>query len=155
MFCIFLNCTENHDWLGYWGKHMKAQGFKAIREYQKVGLCRSQTIITVDIEHTQHKNLANICLCTCYLQVNHLPGSFQIGRKDRLWRNLSRLQVHFGKREFNFFPQTFCLPYDLKQLKRTWEDGGNKQKWIIKPVRVHKLQSTALNSSPTEYSQFV
>jgi len=28
--------SENHDWLGYWGKHMKAQGFKAIREYQKV-----------------------------------------------------------------------------------------------------------------------
>ena len=42
--------------------------------------------------------------------------------------------MHFGKKEFNFFPQTFCLPYDLKQLKRTWEDGGSKQKWIIKPV---------------------
>ncbi len=28
--------TEHNDWLGYWGKHMKAQGFKAIKEYQKV-----------------------------------------------------------------------------------------------------------------------
>ncbi len=28
---------ESYDWLGYWGKHMKAQGFKTIREYQKVG----------------------------------------------------------------------------------------------------------------------
>ena len=67
-------------------------------------------------------------------QVNHFPGTFQIGRKDRLWRNLSKMQVHFGKKEFSFFPQTFVLPQDMKQFKRVWEDGGNKQKWIIKPV---------------------
>ncbi|XP_005105217.1 tubulin polyglutamylase TTLL4 isoform X2 [Aplysia californica] len=91
---------RNHDWLGCFGKHMKAQCFKSLREYQKL---------------------------------NHFPGSFQIGRKDRLWRNLSRMQVHYGKREFNFFPHTFVLPADLKQLKRAWEDGNSKQKWIIKP----------------------
>ncbi|OPL21094.1 LOW QUALITY PROTEIN: hypothetical protein AM593_10729, partial [Mytilus galloprovincialis] len=43
------------------------------------------------------------------------------------------MQLHFGKKEFGFFPQTYCLPYDNKLLKRAWEDGGNKQKWIIKP----------------------
>ena len=69
-----------------------------------------------------------------HVQVNHFPGTFQIGRKDRLWRNLSKMQVHFGKKEFSFFPQTFVLPVDMKQFKRVWEDGGNKQKWIIKPV---------------------
>ncbi|KAL4222570.1 Tubulin polyglutamylase ttll4 [Mactra antiquata] len=68
-----------------------------------------------------------------YQKLNHFPGSFQIGRKDRLWRNLSRMQVHFGKKEFGFFPQTYCLPYDAKLLKRAFEDGGTKQKWIIKP----------------------
>ncbi|KAK2180874.1 hypothetical protein NP493_421g01044 [Ridgeia piscesae] len=91
---------RSYDWIGYFGKHMKAQGFKAIREYQKV---------------------------------NHFPGSFQMGRKDRLWRNLSRMQVHYGKREFNFFPQTFVLPIDAKLLKRAWDEGGNRHKWIIKP----------------------
>ena len=44
------------------------------------------------------------------------------------------MQVHHGKREFNFFPHTFVLPADLKLLKRAWEDGNSKQKWIIKPV---------------------
>lgn len=24
------------DWIGYWGKHMKATAFKSVREYQKV-----------------------------------------------------------------------------------------------------------------------
>ena len=33
-----------------------------------------------------------------FSQVNHFPGTFQIGRKDRLWRNLSRMLVHHGKK---------------------------------------------------------
>ncbi|KAG7331003.1 hypothetical protein KOW79_004972 [Hemibagrus wyckioides] len=68
-----------------------------------------------------------------YQKLNHFPGSFQIGRKDRLWRNLSKMQTRFGKREFGFFPRSFVLPQDMKLLKKAWEDGGSRQKWIIKP----------------------
>ncbi|KAJ7318897.1 Tubulin polyglutamylase ttll4 [Desmophyllum pertusum] len=92
--------TKRNDWLGYWGKHMKATCFKTVREYQKV---------------------------------NHFPGTFQIGRKDRLWRNLSRMMVHHGKKEYGFVPQTYILPYDFKLLKRAWDDGSSRQKWILKP----------------------
>lgn len=67
-------------------------------------------------------------------QLNHFPGTFQIGRKDRLWRNLSKMQGRFGKQEFSFFPRTFVLPQDIKLLRKAWEDGGSRQKWIIKPV---------------------
>ncbi|XP_029386382.1 tubulin monoglutamylase TTLL4 isoform X2 [Echeneis naucrates] len=66
-------------------------------------------------------------------KLNHFPGTFQIGRKDRLWRNLSKMQVRFGKQEFSFFPRTFILPQDIKLLRKAWKDGGSKQKWIIKP----------------------
>ncbi|XP_038870308.1 pneumococcal serine-rich repeat protein-like isoform X2 [Salvelinus namaycush] len=68
-----------------------------------------------------------------YQKLNHFPGSFQIGRKDRLWRNLSKMQAQFGKREFSFFPRSFVLPQDVKLLKKAWEDSGCRQKWIIKP----------------------
>ncbi|XP_078142272.1 tubulin monoglutamylase TTLL4 [Centroberyx gerrardi] len=68
-----------------------------------------------------------------YQKLNHFPGSFQIGRKDRLWRNLSKMQARFGKREFSFFPRSFILPQDIKPLRKAWEDGGSRQKWIIKP----------------------
>ncbi|XP_055861674.1 probable beta-tubulin polyglutamylase isoform X1 [Biomphalaria glabrata] len=91
---------KNYEWMGCFGKHMKAQCFKQLRDFQKL---------------------------------NHFPGSFNIGRKDKLWRNLSRMQAHFGKKEFNFFPQTFVLPTDNKLLKRIWEEGSGKQKWIVKP----------------------
>ncbi|XP_019061237.1 tubulin polyglutamylase TTLL4 isoform X2 [Fukomys damarensis] len=65
-------------------------------------------------------------------KLNHFPGSFQIGRKDRLWRNLSRMQSRFGKKEFSFFPQSFILPQDAKLLRKAWE-SSRRQKWIVKP----------------------
>ncbi|KAM4626384.1 tubulin monoglutamylase TTLL4 [Discoglossus pictus] len=68
-----------------------------------------------------------------YQKLNHFPGSFQIGRKDRLWRNLSKMQARFGRKEFSFFPQSFVLPQDIKLLRKAWEEGGTRQKWIVKP----------------------
>ncbi|NWZ42280.1 TTLL4 polyglutamylase, partial [Brachypodius atriceps] len=66
-------------------------------------------------------------------KLNHFPGSFQIGRKDRLWRNLLKMQARCGKKEFNFFPQSFILPQDIKSLRKAWEEGASRQKWIVKP----------------------
>ncbi|KAF7218049.1 tubulin monoglutamylase TTLL4 isoform X1 [Nothobranchius furzeri] len=66
-------------------------------------------------------------------KLNHFPGTFEIGRKDRLWRNLSKMQLRFGKKEFSFLPRTFILPQDIKLLRKAWEDGGSTQKWIVKP----------------------
>uniref|UniRef100_A0A8C2W7B2 Tubulin polyglutamylase TTLL4 n=1 Tax=Chinchilla lanigera TaxID=34839 RepID=A0A8C2W7B2_CHILA len=63
---------------------------------------------------------------------NHFPGSSQIGRKDQLWTNLSRMQSLFGKKEFDFFPESFILPQDLKLLHKVWESNAC-QKWIVKP----------------------
>ncbi|XP_043496287.1 tubulin polyglutamylase TTLL4-like [Polistes fuscatus] len=69
-----------------------------------------------------------------YQKVNHFPGTFQVGRKDRLWRNVSRMMVKHGKREFGFVPRTYLLPQDLRCFRQVWEkSSGNKEKWIIKP----------------------
>ncbi|KAI4503125.1 hypothetical protein M0802_002169 [Mischocyttarus mexicanus] len=68
-----------------------------------------------------------------FQKVNHFPGTFQIGRKDRLWCNVSRLIVKYGKREFGFVPRTYLLPQDLRCFRQVWEKAGNKEKWIIKP----------------------
>ena len=39
-----------------------------------------------------------------------------------------------GKKEFNFLPLTYILPQEMKQLKRDWDEGKGKAKWIVKPV---------------------
>jgi len=69
-----------------------------------------------------------------FQKINHFPGSFQLGRKDRLWRNVSKLQAKYGKKEFNFLPQTFVLPWDKKLLRNCWDENQTKNnKYIIKP----------------------
>ena len=67
-----------------------------------------------------------------YQKFNHLPGSFQIGRKDRLCRNLCHAQAVHGKAAYNFVPMTFVLPFDLNLLKTEFETKNCK--WILKPV---------------------
>ncbi|KAJ8709077.1 hypothetical protein PYW07_008903 [Mythimna separata] len=67
-------------------------------------------------------------------KMNHFPGTFQIGRKDRLWRNLQKLVSKYGLSEFGIMPKTYVLPHDMKLLKHDWEKyAANNEKWIIKP----------------------
>nr|XP_026497509.1 tubulin polyglutamylase ttll-4-like isoform X3 [Vanessa tameamea] len=67
-------------------------------------------------------------------KMNHFPGTFQIGRKDRLWRNLQKLASKYGVAEFGIMPKTYVLPHDLKILKHDWEKyAANNERWIIKP----------------------
>ncbi|CAH8441717.1 unnamed protein product [Schistosoma rodhaini] len=82
-----------------------------------------------------------------YQKINHFPGSFQLGRKDKLWINLNQLRSRFGKKSIDFVPRTFCLPGDLKSLKEFWTHHENTSKmssndealfhfrprWIMKP----------------------
>ena len=66
-------------------------------------------------------------------KLNHFPGTFNIGRKDRLWKNYHKLMLKHGKSEFGFLPRTFCLPADTKLLRKVWERKGGKGRWIVKP----------------------
>eukprot|EP00042_Codosiga_hollandica_P057946 m.867291 g.867291 ORF g.867291 m.867291 type:complete len:142 (+) comp59726_c1_seq2:436-861(+) len=67
--------------------------------------------------------------------INHFPGSFEIGRKDRLWKAYSKFQAKFGRQEYDFLPETFCLPGDLPALKSAWLQSDQATAcWIKKPV---------------------
>ncbi|CAH1108254.1 unnamed protein product [Psylliodes chrysocephalus] len=70
-------------------------------------------------------------------KLNHFPGTFQLGRKDRLWRNFQRMMLKFGVKEFGFLPHTYILPQEMKLLKQCWEykinSAGTSDMWIIKP----------------------
>nr|CAH7757616.1 unnamed protein product [Callosobruchus chinensis] len=67
-------------------------------------------------------------------KLNHFPGTFQLGRKDRLWRNFQKMIAKFGYKEFGFLPLTYILPQELRLLKQSWEfRSGCGEMWIIKP----------------------
>ncbi|XP_058058759.1 tubulin monoglutamylase TTLL4-like [Anopheles bellator] len=82
------------------------------------------------------KHMKSTCFKTLrpYQKFNHLPGSFQIGRKDRVWRNLQTQMNRHGKKEFGFMPRTYIIPQDLKMLRQLWPRYNQRNcKWIIKP----------------------
>jgi len=81
----------------------------------------------------KHMNSACFKELREFQKVNHIPGSFQIGRKDRLSRNINQMMIKYGTREFGFVPRTFLLPQDLPMFRQIWQKNGGKDKWIIKP----------------------
>ena len=79
------------------------------------------------------KQTLSLCASPIVILSSFLLGTFNIGRKDRLWKNYHKLRLKYGKEEFSFLPRTFCLPADTKLLKKVWEKRGCRAKWIVKP----------------------
>ncbi|XP_050312018.1 tubulin polyglutamylase TTLL5 isoform X2 [Anthonomus grandis grandis] len=65
-------------------------------------------------------------------RVNHFPRSYELTRKDRLYKNIERMQHQKGLKHFDFIPQTFVMPTEFKELCSTHH--RIKGPWIVKPV---------------------
>lgn len=63
---------------------------------------------------------------------NHFPGSWALGRKDRLSRNMARMRREHG-RAYDFYAQTFHLPAERDKF-RAELDKDPRQAWILKPA---------------------
>lgn len=57
-------------------------------------------------------------------KINHFPGTFQIGRKDCLWVNLSKMMLKHEVKEFDFVPRTYVLPRDLTCFRQVWKSSA-------------------------------
>lgn len=53
-----------------------------------------------------------------YQRYNHFPSTWQLGRKDNLWRNFSYFKKTYGKKHFDYLPMTYILPDDLEKFKK-------------------------------------
>jgi Tubulin-tyrosine ligase family. len=49
-------------------------------------------------------------------KVNHFPRTHEITKKDSLFKNISKMQSLYGKRHYNFIPETYVLPVDAHLL---------------------------------------
>lgn len=80
----------------------------------------------------KHMLTADFSSIDDWTKVNHFPGGFNLGRKDKLWLRLKLAQSRFGLDEFNFHPRTFILPKDYDELKEYWSTADAKL-FIMKP----------------------
>ena len=60
--------------------------------------------------------------------VNHFPGSYGLGRKDYLWRNISRMARQHSN-AYDFCAKTYVLPRDRAGGRRFYGNeaaGGDR-----------------------------
>ncbi|XP_069494133.1 tubulin polyglutamylase TTLL5 isoform X2 [Ambystoma mexicanum] len=85
-----------------------------------------------------------------FQKVNHFPRSYELTRKDRLYKNVHRMQQSHGFKNFNFLPQTFMLPTEYQEFCNAFtKDRGP---WIVKPVASSRGRGVYLINSPNQIS---
>ncbi|GKT32333.1 Tubulin-tyrosine ligase/Tubulin polyglutamylase like protein, partial [Aduncisulcus paluster] len=81
-----------------------------------------------------------------YQKVNHFPGTFEMGRKDRLWKNINRAAKKFGYDNFDISPASFCLPMEVDLLKATMSRYPDRM-YIYKPNALSRGRGIRLITS--------
>eukprot|EP00931_Biecheleriopsis_adriatica_P049793 TRINITY_DN28812_c0_g1_i1.p1 TRINITY_DN28812_c0_g1~~TRINITY_DN28812_c0_g1_i1.p1 ORF type:complete len:1034 (+),score=223.43 TRINITY_DN28812_c0_g1_i1:196-3297(+) len=69
-----------------------------------------------------------------FQRVNHFPSSTELTRKDRLWENFQRAAKVMGKEDFDFVPETFVLPGQIKAFRQRYFKTKGEHLWIVKPA---------------------
>ncbi|NXH12835.1 TTLL5 polyglutamylase, partial [Bucco capensis] len=81
-------------------------------------------------------------------KVNHFPRSYELTRKDRLYKNVSRMQLAHGFKTFHILPQTFILPTEYQDFCNTY--SKDKGIWIVKPVASSRGRGVYLINNPNQ-----
>ncbi|XP_037551299.1 tubulin polyglutamylase TTLL5 [Nematolebias whitei] len=83
-----------------------------------------------------------------YQKVNHFPRSYELTRKDHLYKNIQRMQQTHGFKNFHIIPQTFMLPSEYQEFRNCF--AKDKGPWIIKPVASSRGRGIYLVSNPNQ-----
>ncbi|XP_039597175.1 tubulin polyglutamylase TTLL5 isoform X2 [Polypterus senegalus] len=83
-----------------------------------------------------------------FQKVNHFPRSYELTRKDRLYKNIQRMQQVHGFKNFHIVPQTFVLPSEYQEFCSAF--SKDKGPWIIKPVASSRGRGIYLVSNPNQ-----
>ncbi|XP_022904473.2 tubulin polyglutamylase TTLL5 isoform X1 [Onthophagus taurus] len=87
------------------------------------------------------------CLAS-HQKVNHFPRSYELTRKDRLYKNIEKMQHMKGYKHFDFIPQTFVMPSEYKDLCSTHH--RTKGPWIVKPVASSRGRGIYIVETPNQ-----
>ncbi|KAF5292831.1 hypothetical protein FQA39_LY13876 [Lamprigera yunnana] len=79
---------------------------------------------------------------------NHFPRSYELTRKDRLYRNIEHMQRGKGFKNFDFVPQTFIMPGEYQELCTA--HFKTKGPWIVKPVASSRGRGIFIIENPSQ-----
>lgn len=81
-------------------------------------------------------------------KVNHFPRSYEITRKDRLYKNVMRMRQTMGAKHFDFLPVTYVLPSEVNDFYSAFQ--REKGFWIAKPVASSRGRGISIISHPNQ-----
>ncbi|GFO41356.1 tubulin polyglutamylase ttll5 [Plakobranchus ocellatus] len=85
---------------------------------------------------------------TEFQKINHFPRSYELTRKDRLFKNLQRMQQIKGHKHFDFIPASYVLPGDYQDFCSNFlKDKGP---YIVKPVASSRGRGVFLINHPDQ-----
>ncbi|XP_077395098.1 tubulin polyglutamylase TTLL5 isoform X2 [Festucalex cinctus] len=160
IFLFFPEAIVSKDGSIYAGGELFNMAFKIVRTESRL----VRGILTNHGFHEVHSNSNNFNLMWTgahlkpyllrslqdFQKVNHFPRSYELTRKDRLYKNIQRMQEAFGFKNFHIVPQTFVLPSEYQEFCTYY--AKDKGPWIIKPVASSRGRGIYLVSSPNQIS---
>ncbi|XP_052766508.1 tubulin polyglutamylase TTLL5-like isoform X5 [Mya arenaria] len=83
-----------------------------------------------------------------FQKINHFPRSYELTRKDRLFKNIQRMQSIKGMKHFDIIPASFVLPGEYQDFCTAFlKDKGP---WIVKPVASSRGRGIFLVNHPDQ-----
>lgn len=67
-----------------------------------------------------------------FQKVNHFPRSYELTRKDKLYKNIQRMQHSKGVKHFDFIPESYIIPEEFNEFNAAYLK--DRKPWIVKPV---------------------
>ncbi|GET93014.1 tubulin tyrosine ligase, putative [Leishmania tarentolae] len=135
----FVSVRENNlNRMGLYKIGPGAVAFSAvIKAFEAGGLRYTNSNKDFNILWAKRATVYTLSSLNAYQKVNHFPGTWGVGRKDRLAYNIRRMQRYFGYNDFDIVPKSFLIPQDEADLLRDAEiDPGTPEKplvYIVKP----------------------
>ncbi|KAK3797611.1 hypothetical protein RRG08_054637 [Elysia crispata] len=97
-------------------------------------------------------SISELCIdqLLCYQSINHFVGSTSLTRKDKLYKNISKMKKKKGAANFDFVPTSFVLPKEMRKFKSYYK--RNPGPFIVKPAGLSRGRGVYLIGKPKDIS---
>ncbi|XP_067031983.1 tubulin polyglutamylase TTLL5-like [Acropora muricata] len=82
-----------------------------------------------------------------FQKVNHFPRSYELTRKDKLYKNIQRMQHSKGVKHFDFIPESYIIPEEFNEFSAAYLK--DRKPWIVKPVASSRGRGIYLINHPS------